>query len=278
MMNMNTKFKRTAVLSALLLTGLICLDSKYNLKVTGHTLTFEKLPDAFENYHIVQLSDLHGAVFGKDNAKLVQALAELRPDMIAITGDMVGAEDELAAFESLLKGIVSIAPVYYVSGNHEWGSGCMEKVEELLKEYGVEYLSNEYMPIYRGGEKIILAGVDDPMGRADMIKPDELIEKLRAEYPEEFTLLLGHRNTWVEKYPRLPVQLILCGHAHGGIIRLPVIGGLISAKHKLIAEFEKGLYSGEEFVMNVSCGLGNSVFIPRMLNRPEIVSIHLKQS
>lgn len=278
MMNMNTKIKRTAVISALLLTGLICLDSRYNLKVTRQNLSFENLPAAFEDFHIVQLSDLHGETFGRDNEKLAAAVADLKPDIIAITGDMVGAEKELPAFEALLQRIVPIAPVYYVSGNHEWGSGYMDEVEELLEKYGVEYLANEYLPLYRSGEKIILAGVDDPMGRADMTKPHELIAKLRAEYPEDFTLLLGHRNYWVEEYPDLPVQLILSGHAHGGIIRLPVVGGLISAKHKLVAEFEKGLYKGEEFVMNVSCGLGNSVFIPRMFNRPEIVSVHLSRS
>lgn len=278
MMNMKTKIKRTAVISALLLTGLICLDSKYNLKVTAQTLSFEKLPAAFEDFHIVQLSDLHGAEFGEDNCRLVEKVRELQPDIIAITGDMADNPSNIHVFEGLLKGISDIAPIYYVSGNHEWGGRCMAQVQQLLEKYGVDYLSNEYLPIYRGGEKIIIAGVDDPMGRADMIKPDELIEKLRSDYPEEFTLLLGHRNTWVEQYPQLPVQLILCGHAHGGLIRLPVLGGLINVKHKLFAEFEKGLYAGEEYVMNVSCGLGNSVPIPRMFNRPEIVSIYLKQS
>ena len=274
---MKNKLKRTAIISALLLAGVVCLDSKYNLKITEHELHFESLPRAFEDFRIVQLSDLHGSFFGKENERLIREVSKLKPDIIALTGDMAGAKDELESFEDLLKGIVEIAPVYYVSGNHEWGSGYMPEVIELLEKYGVEYMANRYLPLWRGGERIIIAGVDDPMGRADMTKPDELAEKLRSEYPEDFTLLLGHRNDWLEKYPQLPVDLILCGHAHGGIIRLPVIGGLFSAKHKLFAEYEKGLYEGEEYVLGVSCGFGNSIFIPRMFNRPEIVSVVIKK-
>lgn len=267
-----------AAASALLLTGLLIADSKYNITITERALSFDKLPSAFEDFHIVQLSDLHGMEFGEDNEVLVEKIKSLKPDIIAITGDMADNMRNIHVFETLLKGISGIAPIYYVSGNHEWGGRCMEQVAAMLEEYGVTYLANSYEPIYRSGEKIIIAGVDDPMGRADMIKPDELAEKLRGEYPEEFTLLLGHRNYWVEEYSSLPVDLILCGHAHGGIVRLPLVGGLLNVKHSLIASYEKGLYEGDEFVLSVSCGLGNSVPVPRFLNRPEIVSIKLKQS
>ena len=276
MKNMNKKLAAAA--SALLLTGLLLADSKYNLKITEQSLYFDKLPAAFDGLRIVQLSDLHGSQFGKDNAKLAWAVKELEPDIIVMTGDMADNKDNIDVFEGLLQKISGIAPCYYVSGNHEWGGLCMPQIQELLEKYSVTYLSNEYMPIYVNGEKIILAGVDDPFGRADMIQPDELAEKLREEYPDDFVLLLAHRNNWVEEYCSLPVDLILCGHAHGGLVRLPLLGGMVSTKHRLIASYEKGIYHGENFVMNVSCGLGNSVSVPRFLNRPELVSIELYKS
>ena len=120
-----------------------------------------------------------------------------------------------------------------------------------------------------------MAGAEDPNGRADMIKPDALAELLRQEYPGEFVLWLGHRNYWAEKYPELPVDLILSGHAHGGIVRLPGIGGLLNVNHSFGAEYESGVYQGERFQMVVSRGLGNSIPVPRFLNRPELVKIIL---
>ncbi len=270
--------KIVAAASALLLMGTLILDSKYNLGVTEYEISSEKLPAAFEDFHIVQLSDLHGQRFGKDNEKLVQTVRELAPDLIAITGDMVDGMHNIHVFEALLRQLQGIAPIYYVSGNHEQGARVAGRVKELVENYGVEYLGNEYMPIYRDGEKIIIAGVDDPLGRADMIKPDALIENLRQEHPEDFVFLLGHRNYWVKEYPALPVELVLSGHAHGGIVRLPIIGGLFNVSHTLFADYEIGLYEGEQFTMCVSRGLGNSVPVPRMFNRPEIVSIKLRQS
>ena len=263
--------------SALILTGLI-LDSKYNIEVTEYELSSDKLPAAFEDFHIVQLSDLHGQQFGRDNKELCRIIGELQPDIIAVTGDMVDNMKNIHAFENLLRGIQGIAPIYYVSGNHEQGGRIASQVKALVESYGAEYLENEYMPIYRNGEKIIVAGVEDPMGRADMIRPDKFVEKLRREYPEDYTLLLGHRNYWVRMYPELPVELILSGHAHGGIVRLPFIGGLFNVSHSLFADYEIGLYEGEQFSMCVSRGLGNSVPVPRMFNRPAIISIKLKQS
>ena len=239
---MNKKFKRNAAISALLIAGLICVDSRYNLKITEHELAFDNLPAAFEGYTVVHLTDFHGDSFGRDNKILADKILKLNPDIIAMTGDMADNMKNIDAFESLLQALEGIAPIYYVSGNHEWGGGCTGEMKALLEKYGGEYLSNEYKPIYREGEKIVLAGVEDPLGRADMIKPDELIDNLRGEYPEDFTLLLGHRNYWVTEYPQLPVELILCGHAHGGIVRLPFIGGLFNVRHGLFADYEKGLY------------------------------------
>lgn len=274
-MKLKTKSKLITAAAALLLTALIVCDSKYSIQTTRYALNSEKLPLQFDGFRIAHLSDLHGMAFGENNERLIACVAEQKPDLIVLTGDMAGNFLQMEAVESLLKGICAIAPVYYVSGNHEWAGGCAYEMERLMTEYGVHCLKNSYELIEKGDGRIVIAGVEDPNGRADMIKPDELAEQLRAEYPEEYVIWLGHRNYWVEQYPHLPVDLILSGHAHGGIVRLPFIGGLLSTKHKLGAEYEKGQYSSGEYCMVVSRGLGNSIPVPRFLNRPEVVTIVL---
>lgn len=261
---------------ALVLTGAgLMLDSRCGLQVTEYNLYFDSLPAQFEGCCIVQLSDLHGSSFGRDNSRLAALVREQEPDLIALTGDFVEDESQLAATRGLLEGISGCAPIYWVNGNHEWVKGVLPALRELLDSCGVVRLENGYLPLSRGGAQIVVAGAEDPNGYADMIKPDALAEKLREEYPEDFVLWLGHRNYWAEKYPDLPVDLILSGHAHGGIVRLPGIGGLLNVNHSLGAEYESGVYQGETFKMVVSRGLGNSIPVPRFLNRPEVVKIIL---
>ncbi len=259
----------------LVLAGLI-LDSKYSLQVTEYELYFDNLPAEFDGFRIVQLSDLHGAYFGENNSRLSALVRSLRPDLIAMTGDFVEEERQLEATRGLLAGITDAAPIYWVNGNHEWVRGGLPALGELLDSYGVIRLENQYRPLERDGAQIVIAGAEDPNGSADMMKPDALAEQLRSEYPEEFVLWLGHRNYWVSRYPSLPVNLILSGHAHGGIIRLPGIGGLLNVNHSFIAAYEAGIYEGDGFRMLVSRGLGNSVPIPRFLNRPEVVLVTLR--
>lgn len=273
---------RAAALAAaamLTVAGVLAVaDSRYNIRVTKYELEFPELPAEFDGFRIVHLSDLHGSGFGENNSRLAELVKQQQPDAIALTGDFASNVSQLEATQMLLQELEGCAPTYYVSGNHEWAGGMMPKMRRLLSSYDVNIIDNDSRLISRGESHIIIAGSEDPNGHADSLKPEEFVEKLRAEYPEEFVLLLGHRNYWVKKYPQLPVQLILSGHAHGGIVRLPVIGGLLSTDHNFIAEYEKGLYRGEDYIMEVSTGLGNSVFVPRLFNPPEIVCITLRSS
>lgn len=274
------KKKRLLICGALVLllaAGVMILDSKYNLQVTEYELYFDNLPEQFDGFRIVQLSDLHGASFGRDNSRLATVVRQLGPDFIALTGDFAENKKQLSAAARLFDGLEGSAPMYWVNGNHEWVRGGVQPLmQELLISHGVISLSNSYLPIERDGARIIAAGAEDPNGRADMIKPDALAAMLRTEYPDEFVLWLGHRNYWVQKYPELPVDLVLSGHAHGGIVRLPGIGGLMNVNHGPMATFEKGTYQSGSYTMVVSRGLGNSIPVPRFLNRPEIVTIILR--
>ncbi len=253
-------------------------DSKYNLTVTRYELEFESLPKEFDGFRIVHISDLHGSVFGEDNDRLAELIKAQQPDIIAMTGDFAGKVAHLGAVEALLGELGEERPIYFVGGNHEWVVDLMPRMRRLLSEYGAICLENSYQEIEKGGASIVIAGAEDPNGRADMTDPETLADEIRQQYPESFVLWLGHRNFWVKKYPSLPVDLILSGHAHGGIIRLPVIGGLLNTGHSFIAEYEKGLYRGEQFIMEVTTGLGNSIVVPRLFNRPEVVCITLRST
>lgn len=277
-----TKRRRIVVPILLVLVAIaaaLLLLSKYGLSVTRLSLEFENLPRGFDGFKIVQLSDLHGSEFGQDNARLIEAVAKEEPDIIALTGDFLDegkAGRELPALGALVAELIKLAPVYFVSGNHDWASGASSELFETLTAAGVVCLRNDFVYLERGGDVIVLGGVDDPNGPVDMETPDEFVARLRSEAPGAFTLLLAHRAYWAERYPELDVDLILCGHTHGGIVRLPFLGGVAGTNFALFPEYDAGLFETESYKLYISRGLGNSVPLPRFLNTPELVSITLK--
>lgn len=268
-----------AALIVLALLGAGMLLSKYGLGVTRLELGLEGLPEGFDGFRIVQLSDLHGSRFGEGNARLIEKVRAEEPELIALTGDFLDegkTERELPELEALVRELAAIAPVYFVSGNHDWASGEAYTLFETLEAAGAVCLRNEYLRLERGGDSIVLAGVDDPNGPAEMAEPDEFVAQLREEAPEDFVLLLAHRAYWAEKYPGLEVDLILCGHTHGGVVRLPFVGGLAASNMGLFPEYDAGLFELPGYTLFISRGLGNSVPLPRFLNTPELVSITLR--
>ena len=254
----------------------ILLDSSLRLVTTEYDIYSARLPAAFDGFRIVQLSDLHGREFGEDNTRLVQAVREAAPDIIVLTGDYIEGLGELPTVETLARQLVTIAPTYFVSGNHDWGSRQIPALRQLLEDCGVTYLSNSYVTLTRGDAEILLAGVEDPNGYADMKTPDELISEIRADYPDHFIALLGHRNYWVEKYPYLDVDLIFSGHGHGGMVRLPFVGGIFGTSMDLFPDYVDGTHRSGTYTMVVSRGLAGNALLPRFLNNPEVVAVTLR--
>ena len=253
----------------------LAADSRYRLQTTRRSLCFDALPPGLDGFRIVLLSDLHGMSFGRDNSRLARAVLAEEPDLIALTGDFVDGYDDLPAAEALLRQLRGEAPIAWVSGNHDWAGGALPAWRRVLDRCGALRMENRFLPLDWNGARLILAGAEDPNGPADMISPEALAEKLREEYPDDFVLFLAHRNDWLRAEEPLPADLILCGHAHGGVIRLPFVGGLIGTGRRLGADYESGVYRSGGCTMLVSRGLGSSSAVPRLFNRPEIVVVTL---
>lgn len=262
---------------ALLLAGCWFFYDQQN-RIQTETLTFSspRLPTAFDGLRIVQVSDLHGKEFGPGNEGLLAAVAAQNPDLIAITGDVIDHPDQLTILPSLAQGLTALAPTYYVTGNHEWAIREADTIKEMLAQWGVTVLSNEFLPLERSGEKMILAGIDDPNGPYDQKTPQAVAEEIRGAYGDAYILLLAHRNEYHETYAQAGFDLTLVGHAHGGIIRLPFTDGLVDTRRQLFPSYTNGRYVLETGELMVSRGLGNVGRTFRLLNRPHLPVIELR--
>lgn len=255
----------------------LLLDSNLRLTVTEYDVTSDRLPPAFDGYKIVQLSDLHAMEFGEDNKRLVEKVAAQAPDLIALTGDYIEDAEDLSVTGTLVAQLSEIAPVYFTSGNHDWASREIPALRETISKNGGTYLSNTSLLLERGNETIVLAGVEDPNSNADMPRADAVVAEINAAYPDSYIVLLAHRNDFTERYPDLPCDVIFTGHGHGGVIRLPILGGVFGTDLTLFPDHEAGVFQSGRYSMVVSRGLGGAPFYPRLLNNPEIVAVTLRQ-
>ena len=252
-----------------------------SLQIAHFDPVFTDLPAGFNGCRIVVLSDLHGAEFGADNQELFQAVADQSPEYIFYLGDL---EDKYRGpqpgyAEAVAAGLTAIAPTYYVTGNHEWAIGDVPELKERLAAQGVTVLSNSFVTLERNGDTVVLAGIDDPNGYADQKPPETVAAEVYAAYGDPFWLLLAHRNDrFQEQYSLLGADLVLSGHGHGGIIRLPFTDGLLSTNRTLFPSYTAGLYEENGSALFVTRGLGNSGPSFRLWNRPEVAVVTLHQA
>lgn len=274
--------RRLAVLAAL--AAALVLFARWentSLEVDRFDPAFSDLPAGFDGCRIVVLSDLHGAEFGEDNADLFETVAEQAPEYIFYLGDLEdkyrGPEPGFA--ETVAAGLSAIAPTYYVTGNHEWAIGDVPELKERLEAQGVTVLSNSFVTLERNGDPVVLAGIDDPNGYADQKPPETVAAEVYAACGDPFWMLLAHRNDhFEEQYSLLGADLVLSGHGHGGIIRLPFTDGLLSTDRTLFPSYTAGLYEANGSALFVTRGLGNSGPSFRLFNRPEVAVVTLHRA
>ena len=250
----------------------------WGIQVTVTRVGVHGLPDGFEGLRIVQISDLHGHEYGQDSEALLALVAQQVPEFIVVTGDLIDQESHLAMVPALARGLAAIAPTYYVTGNHEWAVGGVPRLKGILTECGVTVLSNQYVTLERNGDSLVLAGVDDPNGYADQKTPEELYGEIQREAGDLCTILLAHRNDRFDQYAAAGYDLVISGHAHGGIVRLPFTDGLLGTDRKLFPTWTAGVYTLGDSTLFVSRGLGNNT-VPihgfRLFNRPDLAVLEL---
>ena len=281
---MTTKKKKLIIVLAVVAALMIALIAWGNtaLELSTYTITSDRLPEEFTGYRIAHVSDLHNAEMGQDNANLLSMLHSAQPDMIAITGDLIDSRNTNIEIALKFAGeAAKIAPCYYVTGNHEARVSEYDELKEGLTELGVVVLEDARVELEKAGEFIALIGVDDPSFDTDYLFGDAetVIEnKLHELTGEEsvYTILLSHRPELFDTYVKSGIDLVLSGHAHGGQFRLPFAGGLVAPNQGLFPKYDEGLHTEENTNMLVSRGIGNSLFLFRINNRPEVILIELQ--
>lgn len=234
---------------------------------------------------IVVFSDLHNHRFGKDNERLVAAIAAQDPDIILIPGDLlVGHRSHFEVAAKLLQKLAALGkPIYISLGNHE--SGTKECHPELYKEFlrdsvhdNIHILDNrcEYI-----SEHVAVCGLTLPMevyskrGRRVSVSQEDMAKIKPAPKNDDFRILMAHTPYYFDAYAEYGADLVLSGHIHGGIIRFPLLGGLISPQLELFPKYDAGLYEKGSTTMIVTRGLGTHFPPIRIANRPEIIVIRL---
>ncbi len=258
---------------ALILIPFFLFQNKH-LVITNYTYESDKLGTDLDGYRIVQISDLHNATFGKNNRKLLDAIKSCSPDMIVITGDLVDSNHtDVERAVSFVEQAVTIAPVYYVTGNHEYWLTSTDRQQTLqgILSAGAIDLDNLSVPITHGDSSFLLVGLDDHH------LVDETLKRLLTNQ-DELSIVLAHEPQYLQEYADAGADLVLSGHAHGGQFRLPFIGGLIAPDQGFLPEYTSGDYTIADTDMIVSRGLGNSIIPIRLFNYPEIVCVELKAS
>lgn len=241
-----------------------------------------RLPASFDGFTILQISDLHNTEFGKDNGKLLQMIGEASPDIIVLTGDLIDSNRlNLQVALDFAKKAAKLAPTFFVTGNHESYIEEYGQLENGLKEAGVRVLRDESVLLRKGEDAIALIGLDDPafslqgdlLGETSSMVDTKIKGLLLKSNP--FTILLSHRPELFEVYVKNQIDVTLSGHAHGGQIRLPFVGGLIAPNQGFFPKYDAGLFTEGSSNMIVNRGLGNSVLPLRVNNRPEVVVVTL---
>lgn len=264
----------------LAILGIWIVWSNCALEESVYRIADSQIPRGFDGFRIIQLSDLHQAEFGEGNSRLIEQIADAKPDMIAITGDMIDSRHtNIAAALELAEALVGICPVYYVNGNHEARISEYETLKEGLEAAGVSLLENRKVTIKHSDDQITLMGIMDPAFCVDYLAGDaaavkSAIGKLQYER-DGYTVLLTHRPELFDVYADAGLDLVLAGHTHGGQFRLPFVGGLVAPNQGFFPQYDAGVYEKENTTMVISRGLGASVIPIRFCNRPEIVLIVL---
>lgn len=281
-MDRHTKRWKAGVL-ALAAGAALCAGAVWALQgelgVTRYELSLPEGLEGLDGLKIAQISDVHSADI---RGELQTALREAAPDLIVFTGDLVNREDrDLSCALSLAAMAAQIAPAYYAPGNHEADNPCYPELREGLEEAGITVFENESVQLWYRGARVNIIGLLDlafhPQGRtAAREELPGLIQDLSVH--GALNVVLSHRPSLMEEYEESGADLVFSGHAHGGQVRMPLIGPLFAPDEGALPDYTAGTYLAGETWVVVSRGLGNGTPFPRLWNAPELVVVTMRAS
>jgi predicted MPP superfamily phosphohydrolase len=255
-----------------------------DIVITRHNYINNKLSNNFEGFKILHISDLHNKNF---HGRLTNKIKGISPDIIVLTGDLIDRrKTNVDIAVKFVREIIKIAPVYYVTGNHEQLSENYKELEKELKNLHVIIMDNFYTKINYKGSEIGLAGIADPaiIQNEKTYLPENnrnymrsTLQNLTQDIKTDFNILLSHRPEHFEIYKEFNIDMVFSGHAHGGQIRIPFFKGILSPNQGLFPKYSEGIHREGITSMFVSRGLGNSLFPFRIFNRPELIVVILSK-
>lgn len=260
---------------------ILCLIDFYRPPVVRrYEITTDKFKNG-ESLNIVLAADLHSHIYGENQSKIIELIAAEKPDLIALAGDIADDKNPVWGAELFLRGIKDIAPVYYVTGNHEFRSGHIKGIKKLFKKYKVNILEHSYRKIMIRDTQLAIGGVDDPFITKYSNPKFDWEKKMQQAFVnldkyDGYKILLSHRPERIKAYSKTPFDLVLSGHAHGGQVRVPfILNGLLAPNQGLFPKYAGGIYKHKNFIHIVSRGISYHFFRPRVINPPEVVVIKI---
>ena len=290
----------TALIAAAVLGVIIeILRELHYFRVTRYEIHPDSLSGMRQDIRIVFLTDLHNQVYGEKNDVLFRAVKREKPDLILIGGDMLVGKEKATARPALefVRKLPEICPVFYANGNHEQRMkehpekyrSSYKKYKESLERYGVIFLENQCRQLFMRGRKLTVIGLELPLDsykkfRKYPVSRSMVTECLqgwqsrdiREKTGSDYQILLAHNPSYMRVYKEWGADLILSGHLHGGIVRLPLIGGVITPQGFLFPRYSGELREENGQTVVVSKGLGTHTVKVRLFNMPEIVALTLK--
>ncbi len=264
------------VLTALVFLALLAFDTR--LLVRKYALPSAKIHTPLR---LALITDLHGCDYGEGQARLLEAIEEAKPDFVLLGGDIFDDKMPFIKSEELIAELEGRCPMYYVTGNHEYWSGRVDEVYEILCRYGVTILEGQLLELNVKGQRIDLAGISDPDivdYMASPVSSEQQLKEVAVTRNEEFfSVLLAHRPERFSSYTEAGFDLSLAGHAHGGQWRIPgLVNGVFAPNQGWFPERAGGEYHMGDSTLIVSRGLAReSTRVPRIFNRPELVIVDL---
>lgn len=275
------------VIAAIAVFFIIVMIYDVNRFVTvTYRIASEKLK---KSYRFVMLSDLHNKQFGKENAKLLQAIRAQKPDGILIAGDMITAKtgQNMEATLHFVQKLAEEYPVFYGQGNHEYRmelypdtyGDMLKDFSEGLQECGLELMKNCHTDLPEYGIAVYGVSIERKYYQRFKTLPmdaDYMKELLGAPKENCFNILLAHNPDYYPQYDDWGADLVLAGHVHGGLMRLPILGGVVSPAIRLFPKYDGGLFKGKNGKMILGRGLGTHTLPIRIFNPGELIVVELE--